>query len=293
MSASFDLLIRNARDADGHPLSVGIRNGRIAALGSEVARAGAEIDARGLVIGPGFHDHHLHLLATAARMDSVDLAGARDADTIIARLRAGAGPPGEWVRAIGYDERAAGLPDRVLLDEWLPDRPLRLQDRTGGYWILNSAGLARLGEAPFPACVECDAGGSPNGRIRRGDAWLRERIGGSPPSLAALGDRLAQWGVTGVTDAGAANGAEEAAILAGAMPQRLTIMGTEALPAGEGYTLGPVKLLFDEDVSVRARGVISGVGDGVFRGGACPTPECGVAGGHRVHRYGGVCTLQP
>ncbi|MFP5455304.1 MAG: hypothetical protein ACLGHK_07380, partial [Alphaproteobacteria bacterium] len=41
-------------------------------------------------------------------------------------------------------------------------------------------------------------------------------------------------------------------------------------------------------VSVRARGVISGVGDGVFRGGACPTPECGVAGGHRVHRYGGV-----
>ena len=46
-------------------------------------------------------------------------------------------------------------------------------------------------------------------------------------------------------------------------------------------------------VSVRARGVISGVGDGVFRGGACPTPECGVAGGHRVHRYGGVCTLQP
>ncbi len=46
-------------------------------------------------------------------------------------------------------------------------------------------------------------------------------------------------------------------------------------------------------VSVRARGVISGVGDGVFLGGACPTPECGVAGGHRVHRYGGVCTLQP
>ena len=49
----------------------------------------------------------------------------------------------------------------------------------------------------------------------------------------------------------------------------------------------------DKEVSVRARGVISGVGDGVFRGGACPTPECGVAGGHRVHRYGGVCTLQP
>ncbi len=51
--------------------------------------------------------------------------------------------------------------------------------------------------------------------------------------------------------------------------------------------------IFRDLVSVRARGVISGVGDSVFRGGAGPTPECGVAGGHRVHRYGGVCTLQP
>ena len=45
------------------------------------------------------------------------------------------------------------------------------------------------------------------------------------------------------------------------------------------------------EVSVRARGVISGVGDGVFWGGACPTPECGVAGGHRVHRYGLQCII--
>jgi len=49
----------------------------------------------------------------------------------------------------------------------------------------------------------------------------------------------------------------------------------------------------DDLASVRARGVISGVGDGVFLGGACPTQECGIAGGHRAHRYGGVCTLQP
>lgn len=247
MSAAFDLIISNARDTKGRPLSIGVREGQVAALGERVTGTGPEIDACGLTAGPGLHDHHLHLLATAARMESVDLADAPDADAVIARLRANAGPPGEWVRAIGYDERAAGLPDRALLDEWLPDRPLRVQDRTGGYWILNSAGLSKLGEAPFPAFVERDADGRPNGRIRRGDAWLREKIGGAPPSLAALGERLTRWGVTGVTDAGAANGAEEAAILAGAMPQRLTIMGTEALPPGDGYVLGAVKLLFDED----------------------------------------------
>ena len=70
---------------------------------------------------------------------------------------------------------------------------------------------------------------------------------------------------------------------------------------GELFRRAPVEIIEQlgdnieelRPVSVRARGVISGVGDGVFRGGACPTPECGVAGGHRVHRYGGVCTLQP
>ena len=245
MNENFDMIIRNARGADGGPLAVGVRGGRIAAMGTAVPGHGPEYDARGLTLGGGLHDHHLHLLATAARMESVDLSDCRSVDAVIAKLRAAA--PGAWVRAIGYDERVAGLPDRAMLDDWLPDRPLRVQDRTGGYWLLNSAGLAQLGEGPFPACVELGADGQPNGRIWRGDAWLRERIGGSPPSLAALGAKFAEWGVTGVTDAGASNGAAEAALLAGAMPQRLVMMGTEDLPAGNGYMLGPVKLLLDEN----------------------------------------------
>jgi predicted amidohydrolase YtcJ len=247
VSNTFDLIIRNARGADCEALSVGVRDGRIAAMGAAVVGHGPEFDARGLTLGGGLHDHHLHLLATAARMESVDLTDAQDIDQIVMRLHIAPGDPGEWIRAIGYDERVAGLPDRALLDAWMPRRPLRVQDRTGGYWFLNSAALAELGEAPFPACVELGADGRPNGRIWRGDVWLRERIGGAPPSLAALGAKFAEWGVTGVTDAGASNGAAEAALLAGAMPQRLVMMGTEALPAGDGYELGPVKLLLDEN----------------------------------------------
>lgn len=245
MSDKFDLIIRNARGADGGPLAVGVHEGRIAAMGAEVVGHGPEYDAYGLTLGGGLHDHHLHLLATAARMESVDLSDCRSVDAVIAKLRAAA--PGGWVRAIGYDERVAGLPDRAMLDDWLPDRPLRVQDRTGGYWLLNSAGLAQLGEGPFPSCVELDADGRANGRIWRGDAWLRERIGGAPPSLAALGAKFAEWGVTGVTDAGASNGAAEAALLAGAIPQRLVMMGTETLRVGDGYALGPLKLLLDEN----------------------------------------------
>ncbi len=247
MGKRFDLLIRNARGATGGRLDIGISDGRIAAMGANVAGTGPEYDARGLTAGPGLHDHHLHLLATAARMESVDLADCADADAAIARLRAHARAPGTWVRAIGYDERTAGLPDRTMLDAWLPDHPLRVQDRTGAYWLLNGAALAKLGDPPFSDCVECDGDGLPTGRIWRGDAWLRERIGGAPPSLAALGAKFAQWGVTGVTDAGASNGPAEARLLAGAMPQRLVLMGTEDLPAGDGYALGPVKLLLDEN----------------------------------------------
>lgn len=247
MTETWDLILRNARDAAGKSISVAIRDGRIAAIGARLAGRGAEFDARGLTLGTGLHDHHCHLLATAARMASVDLSTCRTEDAVIARLRSASGAPDQWIRAFGYDERVAGLPDRDRLDEWLPDQRLRIQDRTGAYWLLNSAGIATLGREPLPPCVERDADGRPDGRIWRGDTWLRERIGGSPPSLATLGRQLAQWGVTGVTDAGASNGAAEAKLLAGAIPQRLVIMGTEALPEGEGYAVGPVKILLDEN----------------------------------------------
>lgn len=246
MTTRFDLIVRNARDAAGAPLSIGMANGLIAAIGRDVIGTGPEFNAEGMTAGPGLQDHHIHLLATAAKMDSIDLADCGTVDAVVAKLRGEARSADAWTRAIGYDERAGGLPDRTVLDAWLPDRPLRMQDRTGGYWLLNTAGIERLGGPPFPECIELGPDGRPNGRIRRGDTWLRERIGGAPPSLAPLGRRFAQWGITGVTDAGASNGAAEAKLLAGAMPQRLVMMGTEELAAGDGYTLGPVKLLFDE-----------------------------------------------
>src|SRR3546814_4132656 len=70
------------------------------------------------------------------------------------------------------------------------------------------------------------------------------------------------------------------------------------ISAALGLKVGPSVCLFTipqvalkhahspKPVSVRARGLISAVGDGVFRGGACTPPECGVAGGPLVHCYG-------
>jgi N-acyl-D-amino-acid deacylase len=63
---AFDLIIRGGQVADGtgNPVfnaDLGIRGDRIAAVGRlAAAKAGREIDARGLVIAPGFIDLHTH-----------------------------------------------------------------------------------------------------------------------------------------------------------------------------------------------------------------------------------------
>jgi predicted amidohydrolase YtcJ len=246
-----DLILQRVCPAGGPETRVVVRDGRIAAIGGEGAYAGPEWDARGAHLHPGLIDHHIHLYATAARMASVDLAGALTADDVVARLRAAPPQADGWVRAIGYDERTAGLPDADALSQWLPDAPLRMQDRTGALWILNRAALAQMGAGPYPTGVMCDPPGVPTGQIWREDAWLRTRLGASLPDSGALCAQLAGMGVIGVTDAGASNGPDELALFAaeiarGAFPLRLCLMGGDHLPEHPLISRGPLKLLYDE-----------------------------------------------
>src|SRR5262245_28987573 len=84
--AAYDLVIRNARVLDGtgnpwFPADIGIRGGRIAAVGGLAGAAAARtIDAAGKYVAPGFIDIHSH-----ADDGSGPRGGFRDAD---ARRRA-------------------------------------------------------------------------------------------------------------------------------------------------------------------------------------------------------------
>jgi predicted amidohydrolase YtcJ len=124
--------------------------------------------------------------------------------------------------------------------------------------MLNSAairllGLDRRGET-LPDGVERDPLGRASGRIYRQDDWLRDRIGeDTSPDLARVGARLARHGVTAMGDATPTNGPDELdrlsrAIASGALPQRLLVMGTHALPVAEHPRVmrGHVKLVLDE-----------------------------------------------
>jgi predicted amidohydrolase YtcJ len=249
------LTIRNV-EIEGRPgLDVRIEAGRIAAVGPRLPATPDEIDAAGGALIPGLADHHIHLLALAAQSSSVDLRDVATRHQIFARLGAAAAarPPGVWLRAVGCPARVAETLTLADLDALAPRHPLRLQDQTGALWLLNGRALAALGDADLPPSVERDAAGRPTGRLFRGDAWLRERLGAEPPDLAAIGRRLASYGVTCVTDASANTDAASAALLAAAhragdLPQRLTLMSAGSLEAAAdaAFAVGPVKVLLDD-----------------------------------------------
>jgi predicted amidohydrolase YtcJ len=147
----------------------------------------------------------------------------------------------------------AGELTAAALDTLAPHHLLRIQHQTGALWVLNSAALAAVGAPNGPPCVERDADGRPTGRVWRGDAWLRERIGAEPPALAPIGRQLAAYGITQITDATVATDADAAGRLAAAhrtgdLPQRLTLMsgGQLSAPADGAFAVGPVKVLLDD-----------------------------------------------
>jgi N-acyl-D-amino-acid deacylase len=64
-AASCDLIIRHGRVADGtgnpaYFADVAIQDGRVVAIGRVAGRADQEIDARGMIVAPGFIDVHTH-----------------------------------------------------------------------------------------------------------------------------------------------------------------------------------------------------------------------------------------
>ena len=142
---SADLLITDV-EVEGSVVDVVIERGTVTAIGrGGPVTATERVDGRGGALIPGLHDHHIHLMATAAAMTSVDAGPptVRDAaaftDVLQAADRSDRG--GRWLRAVGYHESVAGRLDRELLDSIVPNRPVRVQHRSGSMWILNSAAL--------------------------------------------------------------------------------------------------------------------------------------------------------
>ena len=216
------MIIRNA-EIEGKITDVLLADGLIAEIGINL-KGDPHFDAKGGALIPGLHDHHIHLNATAAAMNSVrcgppEVSG--ETELIQALNKAGEG----WLRGVGYHRSVAGEIDRAWLDDNGPNRPIRIQHRSGRLWILNSLAMAAL-----------DIAEPPDGRLLDSDISLRTKS--QFPDLKPLINRLLSYGITGVTEVTPSNGmAEYENYLRAARPLRLSIMGRAELSAKQSQHL--------------------------------------------------------
>lgn len=276
-----DLVIRRARlaaDSGTGPgggvagarvADVRVAGGRIVEVRTSVGLhdADEELYAAGGWLVPGLHDHHIHLRAMAASRSSIRV-GPREV-TVVNELqevlrRANDDGGSGWIRAVGYHESVAGELDRDVLDRMVPDRPLRVQHRSGILWVLNSTALDLVGAESDPASgVERDSSGRPTGRLWRMDEWLAQRTASLPDRellarLRELSREAAAFGVTGWTDATPDRTDADTDLLAGAaaggaVRQRLHLMVRPGAPAAasephrpDRVTTGAVKVILDD-----------------------------------------------
>lgn len=186
MSSSECWLLR-AVTVGGRWLDCRIRDGRVAELAPDLAPADGEqvMDGGGRELVPGLCDHHVHLRALAAARRSVDLRGRGLAEVALV-------PPGTgWLRLVGAGDELR----RPDLDAIWPDRPVRVQHRSGALWTLNSAALDRLRPGATPE-------ERATGQFWRSGDRLRALLDlNLDADLMAISAELSAYGITHVTDA--------------------------------------------------------------------------------------------
>ncbi len=105
------IVVRNA-EVDGNLTDVRITGRRIEAVGPGLVADDADdvIDADGGALIPGLHDHHVHLLATAAADGSITVGPPRvtNAEQLAVMLRAAGetAPPGSWFARLATTKRS-------------------------------------------------------------------------------------------------------------------------------------------------------------------------------------------
>jgi len=237
------MLIKNV-DLGGRNLDVSVKNGLIAEIGEGLAMVDAlsVYDGQGGALLPGLHDHHIHLNAAAAAMSSVS-CGPPDIKTKAQLIEVLHSADADFIRGIGYHYSVAGRIDRQWLDAHGPQKPIRIQHRTGRLWILNSLAMQKL-EISKPE----------NGRLMDADKAMRAKS--SFPDLQPLINRLLSYGITGVTEVTPHNGLSELENYRRQTgPLSLSIMGSAELKSHQSqhlklhyhdYNLPPLETLVSE-----------------------------------------------
>jgi predicted amidohydrolase YtcJ len=175
-SSPADVILVNARIYTVNPQqawanAIAVRDGKILAVGDEAeieayrGKSTKVIDAQGRLVLPGFTDCHIHFMDGSLGLTRVDLTGAGTVAEIQKRVKAYAGshPQEPWIQGMGWTYptfKPTGMPDKQVLDDVLPDRPVYLVAFDGHSAWANSKALAMAG-------IDRNTPDPPNGKIVR------------------------------------------------------------------------------------------------------------------------------
>src|SRR5450755_1003236 len=171
-----DLIITNARIYTVNPHqpwaeAIAITGDKIVAVGErkqvEALRGPATkvIDANQRLMLPGFTDCHVHFMDGSLGLTQVDLNDAKTVAEIQKRVKAyaDAHPKEPWIQGMGWTYPTFGpsaLPNKQILDDIVPDRPVFLEAFDGHSAWANSKALALAG-------IDRNTPDPPNGKIIR------------------------------------------------------------------------------------------------------------------------------
>jgi predicted amidohydrolase YtcJ len=216
------LAIVNARVWTGDPRrpwadGVLVRGERIEAVGSSAEvkkRAGPStrtLDARGMMVAPGFVDAHVHFLDGGFALSSVQLRDAKTKAEFIDRIRAFARtiPAGSWILNGDWDHTSWGgeLPERSWIDSVTPNNPVWINRLDGHMNLANSlalraAAITRDTKDIAGGTIVRDATGEPTGVLKDNAMGLMGSAipdAGLAMSLRALDTAMTYVAERGVT----------------------------------------------------------------------------------------------
>ena len=200
-----------------------IAGDRIAAVGSsaemrkQTGSGKRVIDARGMMIVPGFIDSHVHFVEGGFGLTSVQLRDARTREEFVSRIKEMASrlPEAAWMLEGNWDHQNWGgeLPTRAWIDSVTPSTPVWIQRLDGHMALANSAALRAAGVTRETRDVEGgeivrDERGEPTGILKDNAQGLVGRAVPAPlpaqedAALDAAMRHVAAQGVTSVHNMG-------------------------------------------------------------------------------------------
>ena len=216
-------LIRTMDEKNPEAHWMAIERGRVVAVDSideQPPEARQVEDVSGQTVVPGFHDAHCHTMWFGLSLGDVDAAACNSFDELYAALaeRASTTPPGQWVRATGYNQALFGgeYPDIDRLDRVLPHHPLFMRHTSGHACIVNSVamdvvGLESAGEIDGGAVVRDEHGRATGVLEERAQAIVQQHLlplsnADMAQALGRASERYGREGLTSFTETGIAGG---------------------------------------------------------------------------------------